>query len=225
MLKLIIFDMDGVIIDSEFMGFAQLKEFINEIKTFPQEITHEQFSAIVGRSKRDLFLAIKTLSQSQLSIDEIGEGLLSYNPEFWQNVDYLSIFRHDIKHIIQFAKQHQIKLAVASSGQREHIERILTLGGVREEIDFVMSGWELAKSKPDPTIYLKVLEHFAIPAEQTVAIEDSSYGIAAAKGAGIPVIAYEETRIAIDQSQANFKCRDMLHILEMIKQLHTTNLN
>ncbi|QIM62844.1 hypothetical protein A1D29_05815 [Pasteurellaceae bacterium Orientalotternb1] len=219
MLKLIIFDMDGVIIDSEFVGFHLLKKFVNELRTFEEPITDMQLSAIIGRSYGDLFLAIQQLCRSPLSIEEIGERLLNYDKDYWQSIDYLSIFRHDIKHIIAFAKANHIKLALASSADRNHIEHILTLGGIRTDFDFIMSGRELPKSKPDPTIYRNVLEHFHLPAEQAIAIEDSSHGIAAAKGAGLRVIAYEERRLAMDQSQADFKGEDMKAILAIIKKL------
>lgn len=220
MLKLIIFDMDGVIIDSEFAGFHLLKKFVNELRTFDEAITDRQLSAIVGRSYHDLFLAIKQLCHSPLSIEEIGDRLLNDDKSYWNRTDYLSLFRPDIINILTFATENNIQLAVASSADRHHIEHILTLTGIRPYFHFIMSGRELPKSKPDPTIYRKVLEYFNVSAEQAIAIEDSSHGIAAAKGAGLRVIAYEETRIAMDQSQADFKGADMNAILEIIQQLH-----
>ncbi|MGX2957103.1 HAD family hydrolase [Ursidibacter arcticus] len=223
MLKLIIFDMDGVIIDSEYMGFGLLQRFVNELKTFDEPISLQQFSSVVGRSYQDLFLAIKQLSKSPLSVEEIGERLLNYDKDYWENLDYLAIFRQDIHHIIHFAKANNIKLAVASSADRKHIERILTLTQIREHFDFIMSGKELVKSKPDPTIYQKVLAHFNLNADQVIAIEDSEHGIASAKGAGLKVIAYEETRILIDQSKADFKGKDMNAILTILQSLHFAN--
>lgn len=56
-----------------------------------------------------------------------------------------------------------------------------------------------------------------------MAIEDSFYGITAAKAAGIPVVAYEEKRVPIDQSHADFLVQDMQGFFEVVKELHQVN--
>ncbi|QLB13021.1 HAD superfamily hydrolase (TIGR01509 family)/HAD superfamily hydrolase (TIGR01549 family) [Bisgaardia hudsonensis] len=223
MLDLIIFDMDGVIVDTEYFGFEHLKNFIDEIKTRQSPISHQEYSAIIGRSYDDLYLAIKTLSQTDLSVNDIGKMLSEYVQKHIKEIDYISIFRKDIIEIIHFAKQQNIKLAIASSSSRQQIENILILCKIRPHFDFIISGKELPQSKPNPAIYQKVLAHFSIPANKAVTIEDSSHGIQAAKKAGITVIAYEETRIAIDQTLADYKGKNMLEILDIIKRLHFKN--
>ncbi|WP_373778317.1 HAD family hydrolase [Glaesserella sp.] len=219
MLKLIVFDMDGVIVDSEYQGFSFLKQFIESLKTHDDDITHEQYSAIIGCSYDDLYQAIKSLSQSELTLTQIGEKLLQeYNSSVGE-YNYLTIFRKDIIDIIQFAKQQGIKLAVASSSEQTHIEKVLGLCDIHQHFDLILSGRKFPKSKPDPAIYQAVLTYFGIKGYEAVAIEDSSHGIRAAKAAGLTVIAYEETRMAIDQSQADYKGKTMLEILNIIQQL------
>ncbi|OOF81765.1 HAD family hydrolase [Rodentibacter caecimuris] len=138
----------------------------------------------------------------------------------FSTVDYLSIFRSDIQKIIDFAKQHHIKLAVASSSGLEHIQNILTKCDIIQHFDFIVSGEQFERNKPDPTIYRYTLEKLGVQAKNAVAIEDSFFGIQAAKYAGIPVIAYEEKRILIDQSEADYCGKDMSEILTIIQKLH-----
>ncbi|QGM81070.1 HAD family hydrolase [Otariodibacter oris] len=221
MLNLIIFDMDGVIVDSEFVGFSYLQKFVEQIKQRTTPISHEEYSAIIGRSYDDLYLAIKDLSQSNLSIKEIGIKLGEFSKQHLSNIDYFSIFRKDILHIIQFAKQNNIKLALASSSEVKRMEQILADCGIRQYFDYVVSGTVFPKSKPHPEIYQHVLAHFNLSADQAIAIEDSSLGIESAKGAGIKVIAYEENRMAMDQSLADYKGKDMQAILAIIQHLYS----
>uniref|UniRef100_UPI0035A1B48D HAD-IA family hydrolase n=1 Tax=Glaesserella sp. TaxID=2094731 RepID=UPI0035A1B48D len=73
---------------------------------------------------------------------------------------------------------------------------------------------------PDPAIYRYTLDTLGVCAEHAVAIEDSYYGMISAKGAGLTVIGYEEKRMIIDQSPADYMGKDMSEILAVIKRLH-----
>lgn len=135
-------------------------------------------------------------------------------------MDYRTIFRSDIKQIIEFAKAHRIKLAVASSSALSHISNILTVCGIKDDFDLIVTGDDFARSKPDPAIYRHTLDSLGVSAEHAVAVEDSYYGMLAAKGAGVTVIGYEEKRMIVDQSLADYMGKDMTEILALIKWLH-----
>ncbi len=84
----------------------------------------------------------------------------------------------------------------------------------------IYSGEFVAESKPNPAIYLNTLQKLKVKPEQAISIEDSYYGITAAKAAGITTIAYKETRAEVDQSGADYLAADMLEIYELIKSLN-----
>ena len=111
-------------------------------------------------------------------------------------------------------------MAVASSSHLVHIQNILTQCDIIQYFDLIVSGEQFQRSKLDPTIYRYTLEKLGAPAKNAVAIEDSFFGIQAAKAAGISVIAYEEKRMHIDQSNADYCGKNMNDILAITRQLH-----
>ena len=220
MLQAIIFDMDGVIVDTEFLEYDLQAQFIESIKEHNRTLTPLERAEVVGKGLSEIPEILKKLSGSSLSLEEIKQRYFDFFKQLFNSVDYRSIFRADILKIIEFAKQHRIELAVASSSRLEHIQNILTECDIIQHFDFIVSGEQFERSKPDPTIYRYTLKKLGIEAQSAVAIEDSFFGIQAAQAAGIPVIAYEEKRMHIDQSHAEYCGKNMLEILAIIKQLH-----
>lgn len=220
MLQAIIFDMDGVIVDTEFVEFSLQQQFIEQHKEHNDEISFEARSKVCGKALADIPEIMQRLTKSSLPLEELKTRYQAFFENLFNNVDYPSIFRHDIKLILAYAKANNIKLAVASSSALAHIQRILTACGIIDEFDLIVSGEQFERSKPDPTIYRYTCEKLGVKPENAVAIEDSVYGITAGKTAGLTVIAYEETRMLVDQTQADFKGKDMAEILAIIKQVH-----
>ncbi|TYA89985.1 HAD family phosphatase [Aggregatibacter actinomycetemcomitans] len=220
MLQAIIFDMDGVIVDTEFLEYDLQAQFIEAIKEHDRTLTPLERSEVIGKGLAEIPEIVKKFSGSSLSLEEIRQRYFDFFKQLFATVDYRSIFRADIQQIIDFAKQNSIKLAVASSSHLDHIQNILTECGIIQHFDFIVSGEQFKRSKPGPTIYRYTLEKLGVQAQNAVAIEDSFFGIQAAKTAGIPVIAYEEKRMLIDQSEADYCGKDMKEILRVIQQLH-----
>lgn len=220
MLQAIIFDMDGVIVDTEYVEFELQQQFIDQVKEHNRPITLAQRSQVVGESLKEIPKIIKQLTESSLPIEELRTRYYAFFNEIFSRVDYQSIFRHDIQKIIQFAKQQQIKLAVASSSNMAHIHNILSACGIKDQFDLIVSGEMFDRSKPDPEIYRYTLAQLGVTAANAVAVEDSFYGMQAAHQAGLRIIGYEETRMMIDQSLADYLCKDMHEILAVVKKLH-----
>ena len=221
MLQAIIFDMDGVIVDTEFLEYDLQAQFIESIKEHHRTLTSLESAEVVGKGLSEIPEIVKKLSGSSLPLEEIKQSYFEFFKQLFSTADYRSIFRADIVKIIEFAKQNQIKLAVASSSRLEHIQNILTECGIIRDFDFIVSGEQFERSKPGPTIYRYTLEKLGVQAESAVAIEDSFFGIQAAQAADIPVMADEERRMDIDQSHAEYCGKNMLEILAIIKQLHS----
>ncbi|MGT2715233.1 HAD family hydrolase [Streptococcus respiraculi] len=220
MIEAIIFDMDGVIVDTEYLDFQLQKDFVRSISKEMSIEKEQKFSKLIGRSYAYLAQAIKDLSGSSLSLAEISKQLEEYAKEWYQDINYLSLFRTDMIDILDYAKEKGLKLAVASSSRKEHIEEVLESCGILSYFDTVVSGEAFTESKPNPAIYLATLAKLGVAAQDAVAIEDSAYGIAAAKAAGVTVIAYEEVRMPVDQSQADYHATDMKGVLERLRLLN-----
>ena len=91
---------------------------------------------------------------------------------------------------------------------------------ILEYFDFIVSGEQFKVSKPDPEIYQYTISKLGVNVDKIVAIEDSYSGILSATRAGLKVIAYEERRLPIDQSYADYIAKDMIDVYEIIKRLY-----
>lgn len=223
MLQAIIFDMDGVIVDTEYVEFRLQKSLIQALKERTDEISQTEYARVVGKSLREIPQIIQQITGSNLALEQITERYVNFFNETFENMDYLAIFRHEIKQIIAYTKAHKIKLAVASSSAMPHIQRILTACGIIQDFDLIVSGDQFVESKPNPEIYRYTMAQLGVQPEYSVAVEDSYFGMTAAKKAGMILIGYEEKRMEIDQSLADYMGQDMNEILNIIKRLNETH--
>ncbi|WP_042221657.1 HAD family hydrolase [Oceanobacillus manasiensis] len=216
MLKAIIFDMDGVIVDSEILDYKFQKEFILKEGGSTNE---EELSELIGKSYNDLYGNMLKLIGNKCSMKDLIDKFTIFIEQRYEEINYISIFREDILGILSYAKSKKIKLAVASSSPEKHIHRILKECNIFTYFDIIVSGENFPESKPNPEIYLHTLNKLKVSPQESIAIEDSYSGILAAKAAKIPVIAYEENRMPVDQSMADFTGQDMKKILRLIHDL------
>lgn len=219
MIKAIIFDMDGVIVDTEFQDFRIQQEFIkkenpsiNQVKT--------NFDELIGQSYNMLYETLRKFIGSNDSLNEIKRRFEAYNTIAYESINYQQLFRKELLPILKWAKSKGVLLAVASSSTYEHIIEVLNSCNIKNYFDVIYSGEFVEESKPNPAIYLNTLEKLNVSANQAITIEDSYYGISAAKAAGITTIAYKEMRAAIDQSAADYLVEDMTEAYEIIQTLN-----
>ena len=216
-MKALIFDMDGVIIDSE--------------KVYEQ--VDQQWFAENG---------IKTdriaLRQCLGCTDDVNWGMIArWNPEldiaaafqkycaFCKDVrvNYEKIYRPYVQALIDQCRRCGILTALASSSPMDNIQTVLCDCQLEGQFDLVVSGCDLPVSKPDPAIYHEAMRRLDHTPAQCVVIEDSAIGIEAAKRAGMYVIAKRENRFHVDQRQADHIADDLLqawlHIQEHFRLL------
>ena len=186
-MKAFIFDMDGVIIDSEpIHSRTKMETFRHYGVSFSEaELIH-----YMGRTSRSLFEEVLRLNQREdLVVDEV----IAYKPKL-----YLDILRHDtaiqpiagIAELMQRLRAAQIPLALASSSGRAVIEAVLQKFGFADYFQSVLSGADLPKSKPDPAVYLLSAQRLGVEPKDCAVLEDAAAGVAAAKAAGMYCIAY-----------------------------------
>lgn len=184
-MKAFIFDMDGVIIDSEPIHF---EVEIETVKYFGAEINHQQLERFVGMTGPEMW----TLLKQEYNLPHPVEDILKYQLEN----KILAVRAAElepiegIKEVILELKQRQIPVGIASSSSPEFIREVLRKFGLTEYFDCVVSGEEVPKGKPAPDVYLKAAELLGINPEDCVVLEDSAHGITAAKAAGMTCIGY-----------------------------------
>lgn len=217
-LEAIIFDMDGVIVDTEYFDFKIQKDFI--LKLNPNfSYDESELLQLVGKSYNTLYRLLQNFIGDEFSISEIEEEYTKFSEECYRNIDYQKLFRRDIEFILKFAKANNMKLAVASSSRKQHIIEVLEACHIYQYFDYIESGENFSESKPNPEIYYSVLKELSVVPENCIALEDSYSGIEAATGAGIPTIGYYDERLPIFNSKASWKVDNMRQAFEIISSL------
>lgn len=182
----IIFDMDGVLIDSEPAYLEMNRKMFEE---FGIEMDDEDYKALVGLPSIPMW---KMLKEKYSLKNEVGDFILLEKKRMLEILDS-DIITKPIKGINELTaelKKNNLRLSVASSSSKDNIDFVLNKLKIRSEFEFVISGEEVLNGKPSPDIFLKVSEHLKIAPDSCFVIEDSANGITAANSAGMKSIGF-----------------------------------
>ena len=168
-MKAVLFDMDGVIIDSEMFYMKGTYDWISK-RGFKGKL--EDTFRLIGTNMEGTYNLLYEMLNKKYSISEIDEENRKY---FLENpIDYKAILNPYVKEILIFLKEHKIKIAVCSSSPKKTIEKALKDCEILEYFDFIVSSDEVKKSKPNPDVYLKACEILQVSNEDSFVIEDST---------------------------------------------------
>ena len=182
----IIFDMDGVLLDSEPMHQQVIYE-VFQLKNIPLDRAYIQ--SLTGMSAFPMWQKIKHDAQRVETIEELVQFHKDY---FFQKLPELHVAPvPHVKDVLAQFKSEGKHLSLASSSGRKLIEIFTEQVGIKHYFEVIMSGDDVKYSKPNPEIFLKVAEWYALPPTQFTVIEDSSNGIKAAKSAGMHCIGFQ----------------------------------
>lgn len=195
-IKAVIFDMDGVLIDSE---PVYLHHQYTHLKSLYPWITLESMYPLVGISGQEYMPFMAKLCRRtddtafRQEMDAMNAGCQVYYPD---------ILRKEVRPLLHELKQMGLQVALASSSSRECIEQVLTQCKIRELFDCIVSGHEFTRSKPDPEIYRFTMDKLGRKPEECLIVEDSTYGVQAGTAAGGVVAALRDERFPFDQHAA-----------------------
>ncbi|CAM3692364.1 HAD family phosphatase [Erysipelothrix urinaevulpis] len=181
--KLVIFDMDGLLVDSEIhysdgWQYGLTKEGINVSK----KIT----DSWLGQGKQKSIDYLNNKIQNEEIVDRVVRHREDYIYDIIET-DKMNE-QSNATSTLKYLKEKGISIGVASSTHRERAELILTKLGLFEYVDYACFGDEVENVKPAPDIYNDVIDHFKYNKAEILAVEDSSTGVQAAKAAGLQVI-------------------------------------
>ncbi len=172
-----IFDMDGVLFDTERMYQETWREVASEMGiTLPPEYTYY----VSGASKDGVYEAVRRFYHTD---DPLRITTEVYERMHVKQQSPLPI-KPGVTEILQYFKEQKIKTAVASSTFHEQVKDNLEHNGLASYFDTVICGDEVTKAKPDPEIFLKAAEKLSLSPQDCYVFEDSFNGIRAAHAAG-----------------------------------------
>ncbi|PPK80920.1 HAD superfamily hydrolase (TIGR01509 family)/HAD superfamily hydrolase (TIGR01549 family) [Lacrimispora xylanisolvens] len=212
MIKAVIFDMDGVIIDSEGVYLEYQLEFA---KKKNPDVKLEDLYPLVGATKQECWEVVERVVSNGQTWEELRNEFRQR--DIYSEIDYRNIYRPEVTDTLKQLKDAGFRLALASSTHLELVERVLEENGIRDYFEAVVSGEQFKKSKPDPEIYLYTAGQLKLEPGECLAVEDSTIGITAAHRAGLKIAAVIDTRYGFDQSLADYKLNTVKDVLEAVK--------
>lgn len=195
MIKACIFDMDGVIVDTEGMHMEAFRRFL---AGYDIRCTVEFTRSLIGYSIEDNVVQIKKAYPGIITLP-LEEAVKKRNDIY---MDLLSAAElppePGVIDLLSSCKKLHIQLALASSSEKRQVEVVLkgTLQSYSTWFDVIVSGDDVAEKKPSPEIYLLAVKKLGIPAHDCLAFEDSRAGIESAKAAGITCYAVRSRHVA-----------------------------
>jgi len=187
MIKAIIFDMDGVLVDSEpFNIEIEKRQFeLNHLSISEEE--HHQY---MGVATDVMWREIAKGQSLPLPVEALIEQNKTESIHYFTELKEIPVMPGLID-LLEKLTSKNFPIAVASSSFPEIIELILQKTGLRKHFQVVVSSQEAGKSKPEPDVFLLAAKQLGINPENCMVIEDSANGIKAAKAAGMRCIAFE----------------------------------
>jgi beta-phosphoglucomutase family hydrolase len=184
----VIFDLDGVIVNSEDAHIeAEKQAFLK----FGVAVSADELQRYAGATAKTMFTELirkhqlKTTFQEMVKIKE---------QSFFHLLDEDAEPARGVIELIHRLKKAKVGLAIASSSNRKWIEYILGKLQITYLFDCFMGAEDIRHGKPDPEIYLKVAHALGTRPQECVVIEDAERGVQAAKRAGMKTIGYRNPR-------------------------------
>jgi len=184
MIKAILFDMDGVLIDAKDWHYEALND---ALALFGMEIGRDAhlstYDGLPTRTKLEMLTETRGLPRrlhsviNQVMQKRTAEIAIQRCKPTFNHAFALSRLRDD-----------DMKMAVCSNSIRKTIELMMELSGLSQHLDLIVSNEDVSKAKPDPEMYLKAMSELGVQPHETLILEDNEHGIQAARASGAQVL-------------------------------------
>ena len=200
MIKAVIFDMDGVLIDAKEWHYEALNR---ALRLFGMEISRADhlttFDGLPTRRKLEMLTVTEGLPKELHSF--LNDLKQAYTLELVGS-RCRPTFTHEFA--LARLKARGLKLAVASNSVRNTVLTMMDRANLARQLDLMLSNEDVARSKPDPEIYRTAIERLGVTPEEALIVEDNEHGIKAARASGAHLLV---VRTPADVTLANIDRR------------------
>ncbi|MCR5067689.1 MAG: HAD family phosphatase [Erysipelotrichaceae bacterium] len=218
MIRAILFDLDGVLVDSEAQEQRLNASFLEE---YGYKTDVSAFTSIIGLGAGvDWRAVLKEHMHPEDDKDELLDRWVELIDRKRDEHPFDEMMFPEVPEVLRRLKEEGYKLAVCSSSSQNYVDRAIDLCAIRGFLDLAVSGYQFNRCKPFPDVYLYARDQFGLKSDECLVVEDSTNGILAGKNAEMKVAARRDHNFGMDQSQADYTIEDLSELKDVLKKLN-----
>ena len=216
MIKAIIFDMDGLMIDSERVTFECYQEILKGMNLTMDE---EFYKTLLGKPLKGIYQRFYDVYGNDFPIEDVIKDVHALMAKRFETEGVP--IKTGLKSLLEYLKENNYITIVATSSNRDRVDTILSQAQITDYFDDSICGDEVTKGKPNPEVFLKSCQKLDVNVDEAIVLEDSEAGIQASYDAGIKVICIPDMKYPEKQyEEKTFKIlKDLNDVTEYLKSL------
>lgn len=216
MIKAIIFDMDGLMIDSERVTFECYQERLKDMNLTMDE---EFYKTLLGKPIKGIYQRFYDVYGNDFPIQNVIQDVHQLMAERFETEGVP--VKKGLIELLHYLKDNNYKTIVATSSNRDRVDKILAQAKITEFFDDSICGDEVTKGKPNPEVFLKSCQKLGVNVDEVIVLEDSEAGIQASYDANFKVICIPDMKYPEKQyEEKTFKIlKDLTEVTAYLKSL------
>lgn len=214
MIKAVVFDMDGLMFDTERLALPTWQRIASEMG---YEMSAAFVMDMFGRNVAEISKDIKRVYGEEFDT-ELGWKLRKQYVTEWIEEHGVPL-KPGLKELLQYIRSKNLKTAIATSTDLHLVEHYLDLASLSCYFDGIVTGQMVQKGKPAPDIYQKAAQMLSIDPKDCLALEDAFAGVRSAKAAGMRVIMIPDMVAPTEEIKkvCTKECEDLFGVIEYIR--------
>lgn len=212
----VIFDMDGVILDSEFIYLKSLQKCLYDL--VGRNVSIDELSNVIGMNNNDITTYLLQYYSLQITFEE-----LTNLQNIYFEKELVTDGIHEMEELSAFLeclKERKCKIALASSSDMKWIKRVIKELDIEKYFSIIVSGDDVEHSKPDPKIFNITVDRLCVDKCGILVLEDSRNGIMAANNAGLDVFAFCGSSVKQDTSGADYEVHSFAEMIQLFTEMY-----
>jgi HAD superfamily hydrolase (TIGR01509 family) len=210
--RAVIFDMDGVLLDSEPIGYEAMREVMHRHGA-PYDLA--QNDEFVGRTSTESFRILRARHGMTPEAEELAR---QFRETKIRIVRERAVPMVGVPEVLVRARAAGYRLALASSAETAVIDATVEALGLAALFEVRVSGWQVGRGKPAPDVFLETARRLVLPPGECLVVEDSRNGLLAAKAAGMRCVVVPcEVTLAHDFTEADHRIAALPELLPLLR--------